>query len=84
MSIILVRVDLAASAKEPEFVDGAGGASAPAIRPPLACAAVSSASPPRREKGRVYEAYEVKNKRQKLRCLLLRRKKKIIIFLFMM
>ena len=24
---------------------------------------------------RVYEAYEVKNKRQKLRCLLLRRKK---------
>jgi hypothetical protein len=38
----------------------------------------------RREKGRVYEAYEVKNKRQKLRCLLLRRKKKIIIFLFMM
>jgi len=38
----------------------------------------------RRERGRVYEAYEVKNKRQKLRCLLLRRKKKIIIFLFMM
>jgi hypothetical protein len=37
-----------------------------------------------RERGRVYEAYEVKNKRQKLRCLLLRRKKKIIIFLFMM
>ena len=34
--------------------------------------------------GRVYEAYEVKNKRQKMRCLLLRRKKKIIIFLFMM
>ena len=52
MSIILVRVDLAASAKEPEFVDGAGGASAPAIRPPLACAAVSSASPPRSSAGR--------------------------------
>ena len=34
--------------------------------------------------GRGYESYEVKNKRQKLRCLLLRRKKKIIIFLFMM
>ena len=33
--------------------------------------------------GRVYEAYEVKNKRQKLRCLLLRRKKKNIIYLFM-
>jgi len=29
----------------------------------------------RRERLRVYEAYEVKNKRQKLRCLLLRRKK---------
>ena len=29
----------------------------------------------RRERVRVYEAYEVKNKRQKLRCLLLRRKK---------
>ena len=34
-------------------------------------------------RGRVYEAYEVKNKRQKLRCLLLRRKKKNIICLFM-
>ena len=34
--------------------------------------------------GRVYEAYEVKNKRQKLRCLLLRRKKEIFVFLFMM
>ena len=33
--------------------------------------------------GRVYEAYEVKNKRQKLRCLLLRRKKEIFVFLFM-
>ena len=33
--------------------------------------------------GRVYEAYEVKNKRQKLRCLLLRRKKKNIFLLFM-
>ena len=31
----------------------------------------------------VYEAYEVKNKREKLRCLLLRRKKKIIYFIFM-
>ena len=31
-----------------------------------------------------YEAYEVKNKRQKLRCLLLRRKKKNFVFLFMM
>jgi len=30
-----------------------------------------------------YEAYEVKNKRQKLRCLLLHRKKKNIIYLFM-
>jgi len=30
--------------------------------------------------GRVYEAYEVKNKRQKLRCLLLRRKKKNIYY----
>ena len=29
--------------------------------------------------GAIYEAYEVKNKRQNLRCLLLRRKK---IFLF--
>jgi len=38
----------------------------------------------RRERGRVYEAYELKNKRQKLRCVLLRRKKKITIFLFMM
>jgi hypothetical protein len=38
----------------------------------------------RRERGRVYEAYEVKNKRQKLRCLLLRRKKKNIFYLFMM
>ena len=27
----------------------------------------------------LYEAYEVKNKREKLRCLLLRREKKIII-----
>ena len=33
--------------------------------------------------GQVYEAYEVKNKRQKLRCLLLRRKKKNIFYLFM-
>jgi hypothetical protein len=32
--------------------------------------------------GRVYEANEVKNKRQKLRCLLLRRKKKNIFYLF--
>jgi hypothetical protein len=32
----------------------------------------------------VYEAYEVKNKREKLRCLLLRRKKKNIFFIFMM
>jgi len=32
------------------------------------------------EWGRVYEAYEVKNKRQKLRCLLLRRKKKYFLF----
>ena len=32
-----------------------------------------------REGWRVYEAYEVKNKRQKMRCLLLRRKKKISI-----
>jgi len=32
---------------------------------------------------RVYEAYEVKNKRQKLRCLLLHRKKKNIFYLFM-
>jgi hypothetical protein len=31
----------------------------------------------------VYEAYEVKNKREKLRCLLLRRKKKNIIYIFM-
>ena len=30
-----------------------------------------------------YEAYEVKNKRQKLRCLLLHRKKKNIFYLFM-
>ncbi len=30
-----------------------------------------------------YEAYEVKNKREKLRCLLLRREKKNIIYLFM-
>jgi hypothetical protein len=39
----------------------------------------------RREEGegRVYEAYEVKNKRQKLRCLLLRREKKNIFYLFM-
>ena len=35
----------------------------------------------RRERGRVYEAYEVKNKRQKLRCLLLRRKK-IYLFIY--
>jgi hypothetical protein len=35
-------------------------------------------------RGRVYEAYEVKNKRQKMRCLLLRRKKKNIFYLFMM
>jgi hypothetical protein len=34
----------------------------------------------RRERGPVYEAYEVKNKRQKLRCLLLRRKKKYFLF----
>ena len=32
-----------------------------------------------RERGRFYEAYEVKNKRQKSRCLLLRRKKKNIL-----
>ena len=32
-------------------------------------------------RGRVYAAYEVKNKRQKLRCLLLRRKKKNIFYL---
>jgi len=31
---------------------------------------------------RVYEAYEVKNKRQKLRCLLLRRKKKYLLFIY--
>jgi hypothetical protein len=37
-----------------------------------------------RRRTRVYEAYEVKNKREKLRCLLLRRKKKIIFFIFMM
>ena len=30
-----------------------------------------------------YEAYEVKNKRQKMRCLLLHREKKNIIYLFM-
>jgi hypothetical protein len=30
------------------------------------------------------EAYEAKNKREKLRCLLLRRKKKNIYLLFMM
>jgi hypothetical protein len=30
-------------------------------------------------RGAGYEAYEVKNKRQKMRCLLLRRKKKISI-----
>ena len=35
----------------------------------------------RRERGRVYEAYEVKNKRQKLRCLVLRRKK-IYLFIY--
>jgi hypothetical protein len=34
-------------------------------------------------RGLVYEAYEVKNKRQKLRCLLLRREKKNIFYLFM-
>jgi hypothetical protein len=33
--------------------------------------------------GAVYEAYEVKNKRQKLRCLWLRRKKKNLFYLFM-
>jgi hypothetical protein len=33
-----------------------------------------------RGRGAVYEAYEVKKKRQKMRCLLLRRKKKNIIF----
>jgi hypothetical protein len=33
---------------------------------------------------RVYEAYEVKNKREKLRCLLLHRKKKNISLIFMM
>ena len=38
----------------------------------------------RRGRGAGYEAYEVKNKRQKMRCLLLRRKKKNIIILFMM
>jgi hypothetical protein len=32
----------------------------------------------------LYEAYEVKNKREKLRCLLLHRKKKNIFFIFMM
>jgi hypothetical protein len=32
----------------------------------------------------VYEAYEVKIKREKLRCLLLRRKKKNIFFISMM
>jgi len=31
----------------------------------------------------VRESYEAKNKRQKLRCLLLRRKKKNIFYLFM-
>jgi len=31
-----------------------------------------------RERGRVYEAYEVKNKRQKLRCLLPCRKKNFL------
>jgi hypothetical protein len=31
-----------------------------------------------------YEAYEAKKKGEKLRCLLLRRKKKNIIILFMM
>jgi hypothetical protein len=30
--------------------------------------------------GWVYEAYELKNKREKLRCLLLRRKKKNMFF----
>jgi hypothetical protein len=41
---------------------------------------------PRRGKGVVYayEAYEAKKKGEKLRCLLLRRKKKNIIILFMM
>ena len=33
-----------------------------------------------RGRGAVYEAYEVKKKRQKMRCLLLRREKKNIIF----
>jgi hypothetical protein len=33
--------------------------------------------------GQVSEAYEVKNKRQKLPCLLLRQKKKNIFYLFM-
>ena len=37
-----------------------------------------------RGRGSVYEAYEVKKKRQKMRCLLLRREKKNIICLFMM
>ena len=37
-----------------------------------------------RGRGSVYEAYEVKKKRQKMRCLLLRREKKNIILLFMM
>ena len=40
-------------------------------------------APTAQGEGRVYEAYEVKNKRQKMRCLLLRRKKKNIIYLFM-
>jgi hypothetical protein len=35
------------------------------------------------KEGWVYEAYEVKNKRGKLRCLLLHRKK-IFFYLFMM
>jgi hypothetical protein len=33
---------------------------------------------------RVYEAYEVKNKRGKLRCLLLHLKKENMFFIFMM
>jgi hypothetical protein len=39
----------------------------------------------RRERARgvrVYEAYEVKNKRKKLRCLLLHRKKIFILYIY--
>jgi hypothetical protein len=32
--------------------------------------------------GWVYEAYEVKNNREKLRCLLLRRKKKLLFYIY--